>query len=316
MIRLRASAKINLALRVGPRANDGYHPVATVLQTLSLCDLLYARLANPGEQIADGRDRAEELLQLRVDGAELSPDNTVRRAVSAVAAEARDHGVEPLPLAMRLVKRIPLGAGLGGGSSDAVAAMAACSRLWRLETSRLEQSGALQRIAEQIGSDVPFFLHGGTALGTGRGTRVELLDPLPATWFVVAAPPLQVSTPAAYSAFDRDLGAKGAFSVPVVPAYEPVFGGGWMGNDLSAAVAGVHPEVDAARRQLAEVGGDYAQMTGSGAASFAGFGDRREATRAARRLRGRGLWAGAFISITGNAHRRSIFGHVSTLTSS
>ncbi|MCH7826096.1 MAG: 4-(cytidine 5'-diphospho)-2-C-methyl-D-erythritol kinase [Acidobacteria bacterium] len=315
MIRLRASAKINLALRVGSRADDGYHPVATVLQTLSLSDLLYARLAHRGEHAAGGPPPAEELLQLRVDGAELSPDNTVRRAVAAMAAEARDHGVEPLPLAMRLVKRIPLGAGLGGGSSDAVAAMAACSRLWRLETSRLEESGALQRIAEQIGSDVPFFLLGGTALGTGRGARVELLDPLPATWFVVAAPPLHVSTPDAYAAFDRDLGSEDACAVPVVPAYEPVFGGGWMGNDLSAPVAGLHPEVEAARRQLGEVGGDCAQMTGSGAASFAGFSDRRAATRAARRLQGRGLWAGAFVSITGNEHRRSIFGDVPTLTS-
>jgi 4-diphosphocytidyl-2-C-methyl-D-erythritol kinase len=216
---------------------------------------------------------------------------------------------------MRLVKRIPLGAGLGGGSSDAVAAMAAAARLWRLDMSRLEKSGALQRIAEQIGSDVPFFLVGGTALGTGRGARVESLDALPATWLVIAAPRLHVPTPEAYEAFDRSLGPAGASAAPVVPAYEPVFGGGWMSNDLSAPVAGLHPEVEAVRRQLEEVGGDCARMTGSGAASFAGFGARRAATRAARRLQDRGLWAGAFVSITGNEHRRSIFGDVPTPTS-
>jgi len=314
MIRLRASAKINLALRVGPRAADGYHPVATVFQTLSLSDLLYARLAHCGDDAAAGSVPAEGLLQLRVDGAELSPDNTVHRAVVAMAAVARDHGVEPLPLAMRLVKRIPLGAGLGGGSSDAVAAMVAAARLWRLDISRLEKSGALRRIAEHIGSDVPFFLVGGTALGAGRGARIALLDALPATWLVVAAPRLHVSTPEAYEAFDRSLGSAGAVAAAVVPAYEPAFGGGWMDNDLAAPVAGLHPEVEAARRQLEEVGGDCARMTGSGAASFAGFGDRRAAARAARRLQGRGLWAGAFVSITGREHRRSIFGGVPTLT--
>ena len=302
MIRLRASAKINLALRVGRRADDGYHSVATVLQTLSLSDILYARLADPEDQAA------KKLLQLRVDGAELPMNNTVTEAVSAMAVEAHDQGVEPRPLIMQLVKRIPLGAGLGGGSSDAVAAMSACARLWQLEASRLQESGTFQRIAEHIGADVPFFLLGGTALGTGSGTRVESLDPLPTTWFLVAAPKLQISTAAAYLAFDRKVVSRSVPVTPIMPAYEPVLSGEWMGNDLSAPVASLHPEVDAARLQLKGVGGSCAQMTGSGAASFAGFGDRRAVTRASHLLRERGLWAGAYVSITSSQHRRSVFG--------
>lgn len=308
MIRLRASAKINLALRVGRCADDGYHPVTTVLQTLSLSDLLYARLGNPGEQAA------QELLKLRVDGAELPIDNTVTRAVSAMAAEAHNQSVEPLPLVMRLVKRIPLGAGLGGGSSDAMAAMSACARLWQLETLQFQESRVFQRIAEDIGADVPFFLLGGTALGTGSGARVESLDPLPTTWFLVAAPRLHVSTSEAYAAFDRDPGVRGNFVAPVIPVYEPVLSDRWMGNDLSTPVGRLHPEVEAARLQLKEIGGDRAQMTGSGSASFAGFGDRRTAARAAHRLRGRGLWAGAYVSITSSQHRRAVFSDFSTLT--
>ena len=308
MIRLRASAKVNLALRVGRRADDGYHSVATVLQTLSLSDILYSRLADPRDQ------SAKKLLQLRVDGAELPLNNTVTEAVSAMAVEAHDQGVEPRPLIIQLVKRIPLGAGLGGGSSDAVAAMSACARLWKLNVSRLQESGTFQRIAEHIGADVPFFLSGGTALGTGSGARVESLDPLPTTWFLVAAPQLHVSTAEAYLAFDRKISPSNVAEPPTIPAYEPVLSGEWMGNDLSAPVARLHPEVDDVRLQLEGLGGDCAQMTGSGAASFACFGDRRAVTRASRLLRERGLWAGAYVSITRSQHRRSVFGEFSDLT--
>ena len=161
---------------------------------------------------------------------------------------------------------------------------------------------------------MPFFLSGGTALGTGSGARVESLDPLPTTWFLVAAPQLHVSTAEAYLAFDRKISPSNVAEPPTVPAYEPVLSGEWMGNDLSAPVARLHPEVDDARLQLEGLGGNCAQMTGSGAASFACFGDRRAVTRASRLLRERGLWAGAYVSITRSQHRRSVFGEFSDLT--
>ena len=308
MIRLRAPAKLNLALRVGRRGDDGYHAVATVLQTMSLSDILYARIAGEDERPDPGQDlAARDVALLRVDGAELRADNTVAQAVAAMAVVARDHGARTDALAMRLVKRIPMGAGLGGGSSDAVAAMAACARLWRLDVRRLESSGALQRIAEEVGSDVAFFLTGGTALATGRGERIAPVDPLPPTWFVVAAPALHVSTPDAYQAFDNDSGAGEIPAQPPVPSYEPRLDAAWMGNDLASPVGASYPDVAATRRRLEESGGRCAQMTGSGAASFAAFPDRRSAGRAAAALRKKGLWARPSQSITADQQRRSLF---------
>jgi 4-diphosphocytidyl-2-C-methyl-D-erythritol kinase len=316
-LRLRAHAKLNLALRVGAVRDDGFHPLASVFQTISLCDLLYARRVDGAGGGGDTGDAgAGHLLRLRVAGAELPADNTVGRAVRLLAEEARRQGVEPAPLAMRLVKRVPLGAGLGGGSSDAVAALAACVRLWGLDRARLEASGALHRIAARIGSDVPFFLVGGTALGTGRGTRIAPLEPLPSTWFVVAAPDVQVSTAAAYAAFDRRgaiAAAEGGDSAPAAtapspPAYRPGLCSEWMGNDLAEVVARMHPEIEEVRQRLLQLGAEVAQMSGSGAASFGSFGGRREASRAARRLRSQDVWARACASVGSRRQRRSLFG--------
>jgi len=305
-LRLRAHAKLNLALRVGPPGADGFHPLATVLQTISLCDLLYARK----------NDAATEILTLTAAGAVLPAENTVTRAVALLAERLRADGVEPVPLNMHLEKRVPSGAGLGGGSSDAVAALAACLRLWDVDR-QWAQDADLRRIAAAVGSDVPFFLTGGTALGSGRGDRIEALEPLRSTWFCVAAPLVHVSTPRAYAAYDglmaqrRDSAASASMpsdggTGPSPPDYRPEIDPSWMGNDLAEAVAAAHPEVEDVRRALAGEGARSAQMTGSGAASFGAFDDRRAALRAARALRGSGYWAGAFVSVTSRQHLPSL----------
>lgn len=329
-VRIRAHAKINLALRVGEQGDDGFHSIATVLQTVSLCDLLYTEVAEsdgPRGAAAPGVPPAAHPapLRLRVEGAELPPDNTVSRAVRLLADEVRAHGVEPVVLDMLLLKRVPSGAGLGGGSSDAVAALAACARLWHLTEDLLEWDGALHRIAAEIGSDVPFFLTGGTAMGTGRGARIEPLEPLPPTWFVLAAPDLQVSTPDAYAEFDRlggatsppgggggggggeVAGAPHPYALPPVPPYEPRLSDRWMGNDLAEAVCARYPQVAAVHERLLGLGADAVQMSGSGAATFGAFAGRHAAARAARELRAEGLWAGAFVSITSDQHRGDLF---------
>ncbi len=321
-VRIRAHAKINLALRVGKPGEDGFHPIATVFQTVSLCDLLYAEVVEsagaPGAPTLGVSPTAHQaprrapdlgvhqvlrqgLLRLRVEGAELPMDNTVGRAVGLFADEVRAHGVEPVPLDMLLLKRVPLGAGLGGGSSDAVAALAACARLWHVSEDLLEADGALHRIAAEIGSDVPFFLTGGTAMGTGRGACIEPLEPLPPTWFVLAAPKLQVSTADAYAEFDRLV----APTLPPVPAYEPRLSDRWMGNDLAAAVWARYPQVAMVHQRLLELGADTVQMSGSGAATFGVFAHRHDAARAAWELRGEGLWAGVVVSITSSQHCRT-----------
>jgi 4-diphosphocytidyl-2-C-methyl-D-erythritol kinase len=334
VIRIRAHAKLNLALRVGPLGADGFHPLATVFQTISLADLLYAGRGEGRDRSAEGaaagrgatagKAPPDSLLRLTVSGAVLPEDNTVTRAVALLAEHLRTRGAaEPAPLWMHLVKRIPAGSGLGGGSSDAVAALAACTRLWEIDRDALQASGELQRIAATVGSDVPFFLTGGTALGTGRGDRIEPLAPLPATWLAVAAPPIEVASAAAYAELDR-LRASGpppsgstaagpapaahldpGLPLPEPPPYRPVLEPAWMGNDLATAVCLRHPRVEHARRALLAEGAGIAQMTGSGAASFGAFASRREAARAARALRAAGYWAGAFVSISAAQHLRA-----------
>ncbi len=306
-LRLRAHAKINLALRVGAAGDDGFHPLATVFQTVSLADLLYARRA-PAAAESGG------LVRLSVHGAVLPESNTVTAAVAALAAALRERGHDDLaPVDLQLVKRIPGGAGLGGGSSDAAAAMRACLRLWDANVGAVGSGGAGEELADWlidvaagIGSDVPFFLYGGTVLGTGRGTDIEPLPDLNPVWLVIAAPRCEVPTAAAYEAFD-DLGALiGTSASPPRPPYSPDLDVAWMGNDLAPAVAGLWPDVERARQALEAHGARLAHMTGSGAASFGAFADRRAASRAAARLREAGFWARACLTIDCRKHLRPV----------
>ena len=312
-LRFRAHAKINLVLRVGAAGDDGFHPLATVFQTVSLADLLYARLAPPAAA-------AGGLLHLSVHGADLPEDNTVTAAVAALAAALRARGHDDLaPVDMQLVKRVPVGAGLGGGSSDAAAAMRACLRLWNANlggagpavvggTRAAGRAPAdwLIDVAAGVGSDVPFFLYGGTALGSGRGADIEPLPDLHPLWLVVAAPPCEVPTAAAYGAFD-DLAARiGAPAFPARPPYTPDLDVAWMGNDLTPAVADRWPNVERARQALEAHGARIAQMTGSGAASFGTFTDRKAASKAATGLHDAGFWARACLTIDRLKHLRPV----------
>ena len=162
-----AYAKINLTLEVLGRRPDGYHEVRTVLQTIDLADTLHLIPS-------DG-------IQLQCSDPELEgPDNLVWKAAEAIVPETT-----PEPgAAIRLEKHIPAGMGLGGGSADAAATLLALNEMWGLHLSRTR----LSTIASSLGSDVTFFLRGGTALGTGRGDIVEEMPPLPRSWLVVACP--------------------------------------------------------------------------------------------------------------------------------
>lgn len=315
MLRLRAHAKVNLALRVGAIRGDGFHPVATVLQTVSLADLLYARR----DPSSSGRG-ATPPLRLRVGGAPLPTVNTVSRAVELLANELNAGGTVTPPLEMHLHKRVPLGAGLGGGSSDAAAALTAALRLWKPGVDAAAHDELLHGLAAKIGSDVPFFLYGGTALATGRGTHVEPLDELPQTWLVLAAPKVLASTAAVYAAFDEGTGGgvsdEGTRRVPPPadanhpprPPYRPLLDDDWMGNDLAEAAASLHPEIERVRRRVQELGGRPAQVSGSGAASFGACTDRRVASRIASKLRAEGAWAAVAVSVPAARHQCALWG--------
>lgn len=331
-LRLRAHAKVNLALRVGAPRDDGYHPVATIFQTVSLADRLRIGRAEP-ERAVSTRPGSPPALDLSVSGASLPGENTLNRAAELVAERLWDRGVSHVPaLAADLDKRIPIGAGLGGGSSDGAATLVACARLWGLEGPGLGESGlegpglgepglegpgsdesapgqpgsdeaGLDGLARRIGADVPFFLQGGTVLGTGRGDELEPVEPLERSWLALVAPRLQVGTAEAYAEFDRRRPDAGE---PDTPAYRPRPGASWIGNDLEAVVESAFPPVGDARRALEELCPGPVRMTGSGAASFGVFAGRREACRAARRLRDQGWWAEACVTVDRQQHRRAL----------
>ena len=179
---LPAHAKINLLLRVLGRRADGYHEIRTLFQTVTLHDRLTFE-PSPDDRI-----------QLECDAPGVPSDerNLVRRAAEALRERYAVRG----GARVLLEKTIPAGGGLGGGSSDAAAALVGLSHLWGLETDARE----LSEIGARLGADVPFFLTGGTALGTGTGTDVAPVKDLPEHHLVVVTPGVEVSTAEAYGA--------------------------------------------------------------------------------------------------------------------
>ncbi|MFY1634294.1 4-(cytidine 5'-diphospho)-2-C-methyl-D-erythritol kinase [Solwaraspora sp. WMMB335] len=232
-VKVRVPAKINLRLAVGPLRPDGYHELSTVYHAVALYDELTARRADTLTLTMDGEGTGELALD---------ETNLVIRAVRALAAYAR----VPAQARLHLRKQIPLAGGLAGGSADAAAALVACDELWGIGLSRDE----LATLAASIGSDVPFLLHGGTALGTGRGEAVSPVLARPATWhWVLAMADGGLATPAVYAELDR-LRAAGAAPDPVGPPddllaalrqRDPQVLAGALGNDLQPAALSLRP---------------------------------------------------------------------------
>lgn len=267
-VRVSAAAKINLDLRILGRRSDGFHEVQTLIQTIDMTDEIRATVA-PSE-VFD--------LQVTPAGAVSSGiDNLIMRAAEAL----RRHTGVKAGARLELAKRIPIGAGLGGGSSDAAAALVLLDFLWGLHLQPYE----LQNLAAEIGSDVPFFLTGGLALATGRGEIIRPLPDLVDCGVVVCTPHLEVATGDVYDRF-----ASGPRLTPRGPkATVDAFVAGldntgsivlpWqdLGNDLEPVVVENWPEVGRAVTALQTAGPLCAAVTGSGAAAFAVFPDREAA---------------------------------------
>ena len=261
---LRACAKINVDLRVLDRRPDGYHEVHTVLQTLELHDTLRIDAAR-GPFRLEGDARVMPL----------DPSNLVWRAAEALWRAAGRSG-PARGARVRVVKRIPAQAGLGGGSSDAAATLVGLAALWRLRMRREE----IAAVAATLGADVPFFLYGGTALGLGTGERVFPLADLPRRYVVLAQPSIGVSTADAYRWLSE---ARAQDTAPRAPAsWDPLPAGG--ANDFEPVVERRHPEIAAARQLLEGAGAETARMSGSGSAVFGLFPGLRPARRAAAAL--------------------------------
>lgn len=244
-----APAKLNLMLRVLGRRDDGYHRLQTVFQFLDHCDRLFVRLRH------DGRiERAEGLT-------EVPPEQDL----SVRAAQAlKDYSGCPLGVEIRCEKRLPMGGGLGGGSSDAATTLHALNRLWGLELP----TATLAQIGLGLGADVPVFVHGRAAWAEGVGEELEPVE-LPEPWYLVLVPPCHVSTAAVFG--DPELTRNSQ------PITIPAFTSGDIRNDCLPIVLKRYPEVRAAFDWLAERA--QPRLTGTGACLFAVLNERAEAER-------------------------------------
>jgi 4-diphosphocytidyl-2-C-methyl-D-erythritol kinase len=268
-----APAKVNLHLRVLRRRSDGYHDLDTLFQAIDLADEIAVELRPEG-------------IELDVQGADLGPaaDNLAYRAAERLAACVGYEG----GIAVRLTKRIPAGAGLGGGSSDAAAVLRCFSEL--LDIHRDDRR--VREAAEQLGSDVPFFLSGSTlARGRGRGEILDPMSSLPTADLVLISPPVHVSTAKAYAALSesrRGASAEAASSVPSPRSWDDV--AAQAVNDFQPIVGAAHPEIGTALDALEVGGARFALMSGSGSSVFGLFGSRAEAERVASELGARLSW--------------------------
>ncbi len=264
----RAHAKVNLDLRVlGVRA-DGYHELRTVFQTIELHDTL-TFIERPGLFA----------LRCRTPGVPLDDSNLVWRAAAALwTALGRDG--QPRDAAVTIEKRIPVQAGLGGGSADAAAALVGLGRLWGGVPATL-----LREVGLGIGADVAFFLSGGTALGLGRGEEIYPLVDLPPHWVVIVRPAFGVSTAEAYGWYDDDrtAGLKESRELQILPVPWPSRAA-QMVNDLEPPVVRRHPEITTLKACLKDAGALAAAMSGSGSAVFGLFRSRAAAARSLRPL--------------------------------
>jgi 4-diphosphocytidyl-2-C-methyl-D-erythritol kinase len=269
-ITVRPSAKINLMLRVGPPRPDGFHDVRTLMQNIGISDTLVV-----------SERRGAFALQTRAPGVPADETNLVWKAARALWLAAGKTG-EPRDAHVRLDKTIPHEAGLGGGSADAAGAIAALNDLWGV---RLPQK-TLLRAAASVGSDVPFFLVGGTAIGAGRGDELYPVDDADRLGVVIVKPSFGVGTAEAYRWLDEDRAA-GLPEVAGDRVREVHLG--WptdpltVRNDLEAPVARRRPEIIEIIEACYSSGAQVAAMTGSGSAVFALFNEQT-APKAARIL--------------------------------
>ena len=261
---LPAHAKINLELRILGVRPDGYHDLKTVFQSLALHDVLtFTRHKGP--------------FTIECDDPKIPTDerNLIWKAASLLWRTAgKGRGDRPRNVIVGLRKRIPEEAGLGGGSADAAMALLGLTKAWELDVD----IPTLSRIAASVGSDVPFFLVGGTALGLGRGDDIYPLVDLPRTYVVIVRPHFGVSTVEAYGWYDTE--PRRATRDPArkpLPERWPDWAAN-LRNDLEPAVSSHHPTITRIKQSLLDAGAVVAAMSGSGSAVF-GLFERLDAAR-------------------------------------
>ena len=264
----RAYAKINLGLRIIRRREDGYHEIETVFYPVNLFDTI--------ELTTEGREILIESSdpRLSIDQSNLcwKAADTLRRETNAA------HGVK-----IRIDKRIPVGAGLGGGSSDAAFVLRELPKIWNLSIS----NERLREIAASLGSDVSYFLRAGAAFATGRGEVLEYFDLSLPYWIVVIFPNVPVATRWAYEHVTpiEDRKHEDLKRLLVENIKQPTVWKDRLKNDFEELVLRTHEAVRQTKDALYEAGADFALMSGSGSAVFGLFGNEQPARAVAEAAR-------------------------------
>jgi len=234
-IRLRAYAKINLSLKVISKRPDGYHDIDSIMQSVSLHDEIEIKTAPQGIRVRCIPD--------------IAPNIAEKAAKTVLEGLKQAKGID-----INIIKRIPLAAGLAGGSADAAAVITGIDRMYGLNLHRAR----LMELGAKVGADVPFCLTGGTCRVTGIGDKVEKVNPKSGGVFILVFPKIEVSTKEVYDAYDK-------------------FGPGNSGNDLESAAISVAPEIKKIKGRLVKsTGGDW-RMSGSGPTLFLELSDLSEA---------------------------------------
>ncbi len=255
-VRIQAAAKINLHLRVYDRREDGFHDILSLFQAVSLADSIVIRSLKESDTI-------------EIDGEFDCParETTVYKAVQAYRNAT---GIRT-GLALSVAKRIPAGAGLGGGSSDAAAVLLGLEGLLRGGVSEAETL----RLGASIGSDVPFFLSAAAAIVSGRGEKVEAIEARGDFRLIIAFPGFSVSTAAAYSILDRQRRDRGEIADPspseLAKAYDRDIGLWPFANSFEGVIGAKHPAIPEAKGILLGAGASFAAMSGSGSSVFGVF---------------------------------------------
>lgn len=275
----RAPAKINLALEILGRRPDGFHEIASVIQAVGLYDELIVSPAKTLQFICNSSGLA-------------GSDNLVVRAARALQAATDCRRGAKLVLR----KRIPISAGLGGGSSDAATALVALNGLWSLGLT----PAALSRIGAALGSDVPFFLEGPTAVVSGRGELVKRLPPPPPGWVVLVRPHQPLSTAAVYGALRPDYYTDGGRVRRLADDLRRGSEPDWdacLTNGLESTAVGLCPAILPVYQALRDLGAHYVRVSGSGPTVFALCAVETEARQMAAEVQGKGspdVWAVPF----------------------
>ncbi|HSE91278.1 MAG TPA: 4-(cytidine 5'-diphospho)-2-C-methyl-D-erythritol kinase [Candidatus Binatia bacterium] len=274
-MKIRAPAKINLRLRVVGRRADGYHLLDTIMLPVSLYDEIVIKKRKKIGKKSALKDR----LTVTCDDPSV-PQGRKNLAYKAASLILTEKGIDE-PVEVRIHKRIPVGAGLGGGSADAAATLMGLNRLFRLEYTTRQ----LERISAALGADVPFFVRGVPARARGIGERLTPLRAVPRLWLVILYPNFPVSTAWVYRNLPVKL-TKAIVNTSINFSLESSANlRKLLVNDLETVTMGRYPRIGLLKEELARQGAVGTLMSGSGSSVFGVFQSRRSAARAFRRLR-------------------------------